>query len=73
MNSLSSEDASAYMFAKWREGHRQIENNLHWVKDVVLEEDDCQITQSNSALVMGILRSIGLNLMGLIRQSSPSE
>jgi predicted transposase YbfD/YdcC len=70
---FSSEDASAYMFAKWIQGYQQIENNLHWVKDVVLEKDDCQITQSNSALVMGILRSIGLNLLRFAGVSSVTE
>jgi predicted transposase YbfD/YdcC len=70
---ISSENASAYMFGKWIQGHRQIENNLHWVKDVILEEDSCQITKPHSALVMGILRSIGLNLLRLAGVSSVTE
>ena len=58
---ISSECVSAYMFGKWIQGHRQ--NNLHWVKDVILKEDSCEIRNPQSALVMGILRNIGLNLL----------
>lgn len=61
---------SAYQFGKWIQGHRRIENNLHWVKDVILKEDSCALTKTNSALVMGILRSIGLNLLRLMGFSS---
>ncbi|MDD2814209.1 MAG: hypothetical protein PHP00_00500 [Thiotrichaceae bacterium] len=46
---------------------------MHWVKDVILKEDSCQISKSNSALVMGILRSIGLNLLRFAGVSSVSE
>jgi len=70
---LSSEKASAYLFGKWIQGHRRIENNLHWVKDVVLEEDSCGICKPNSALVMGILRSMGLNLLRFAGVSSVTE
>ena len=70
---ISSEDASAYLFAKWIQGHRCIENNLHWVKDVILKEDACQITESKSALVMGILRNMALNLLRLSGVSSVTE
>ncbi|MEN9460309.1 MAG: hypothetical protein RIS84_329 [Pseudomonadota bacterium] len=70
---ISSEEASAYMFGKWIQGHRKIENSLHWVKDAILKEDGCQISKPHSALVMGILRSIGLNLLRLAGVSSVTD
>lgn len=43
-------------------GHRDIENGLHWVRDVVMGEDDSLITQRIPALNWSVLRSIVLNL-----------
>lgn len=70
---ISREDASAYLFGKWIQGHRCIENNLHWVKDVILKEDSCQISKPSAALVMGILRSMALNLLRFAGVRSVSE
>ena len=42
--------------------HRDIENGLHWVRDVVLSEDDSLITQRTPAVNWSVLRSIVLNL-----------
>ncbi|MDD2816998.1 MAG: hypothetical protein PHP00_14910 [Thiotrichaceae bacterium] len=38
-----------------------------------MKEDSCAISKPNSALVMGILRSIGLNLLRFAGVSSVSE
>jgi predicted transposase YbfD/YdcC len=38
---LSSKDWSAHQFAEAVRGHWLIENRLHWVKDVTLNEDNC--------------------------------
>ena len=38
---LSSLDWSASQFAEVIRGHWLIENRLHWVKDVTLNEDNC--------------------------------
>ncbi len=43
--------------------HWQIENALHWVLDVVFEEDACQIKAENGAANMAVLRHIALILL----------
>ena len=60
---LTSKAISAYRLAKLIRGHRQIENNLHWVKDVILNEDNCHVVQPNQAATLGIMRNIGFNLL----------
>lgn len=42
--------------------HRDIENGLHWVKDVVLGEDDSLITHRIPALNWAVIRSLVVNL-----------
>jgi predicted transposase YbfD/YdcC len=58
-SSLLSDDAQ--LFACGIRGHWKIENNLHWVKDVVLKED---ITRHRglAARNMSILRNIAINV-----------
>lgn len=53
-------DASALM-ARIRT-HWHIENRLHWVKDVVLQEDAASIRQSAPASLMAILRNLVVSL-----------
>ena len=42
--------------------HRDIENGLHWVRDVVFQEDKAPFKQVAPALNWSALRSIALNL-----------
>ena len=42
--------------------HRDIENGLHWVRDVVMCEDDSLITEPIPAINWSVLRSFALNL-----------
>lgn len=42
--------------------HWGIENRLHWVKDVVLQEDAASIQQSAPASLMAILRNLVVSL-----------
>lgn len=44
--------------------HWGIENQLHWVLDVALREDDCRIRKDNAPHNLAILRQIALNLLG---------
>lgn len=53
-------DATALM-ARIR-AHWGIENRLHWVKDVVLQEDAASIAQSAPASLMAILRNLAVSL-----------
>jgi len=42
--------------------HRDIENGLHWVRDVIFQEDAAPFTHKTPALNWSVLRSITLNL-----------
>jgi predicted transposase YbfD/YdcC len=70
---ITSETDSAYMIAKYIRGHRKIENNLHWTKDVILNEDVCGIKQPSQAATLGILRNISFNLLTLTGFKSITE
>lgn len=59
---LSDLDLIAQAAAMIVRDHRDIENGLHWVKDVVLPEDASLITQRILALNWAVFRSIVLNL-----------
>ncbi len=49
---------SAKQFCHGIRGHWAIENNLHWVKDVIMQEDDCTAKCGNSAANQAQLRSL---------------
>jgi predicted transposase YbfD/YdcC len=60
ISSLLSNDAK--LFASGIRGHWAIENNLHWVKDVILKEDTTQHKKGNAAKNMSVLRNIAINV-----------
>ena len=60
---ITSEPLSSYRLAGFVRGHRRIENNLHWTKDVILNEDNCGIREPHSAAILGIFRNIAFNLL----------
>lgn len=43
--------------------HWSIENNLHWVLDLVFREDEGRIRKENSSQNIGVLRNIALNIL----------
>ncbi|PMB51808.1 hypothetical protein CEN39_13225 [Fischerella thermalis CCMEE 5201] len=60
---LSSLKTSALNFAHAIRGHRDIENRLHWVKDVVFGEDTAPIRAYNAATNWSIIRTFVINLL----------
>jgi predicted transposase YbfD/YdcC len=48
--------------AAWIRGHWQIENGLHWVRDVTYAEDLSQVRTGNAPQVMASLRNLAINL-----------
>lgn len=62
---LSKPIDSAQTVAKGIRGHWGIENNLHWVKDVILGEDDMTITNQKQATIVAHLNTTALNLLRL--------
>jgi predicted transposase YbfD/YdcC len=45
--------------------HWEIENKLHWVRDVTFDEDRCQIRTGKGARVMASIRNLVINLIRL--------
>jgi len=60
---ISSLVLDAKKFAAGIRGHWGIENKLHYVKDVILKEDNSPITQINAATNFSILTTIAINLL----------
>ncbi|WP_071880708.1 ISAs1 family transposase [[Leptolyngbya] sp. PCC 7376] len=53
--------------------HWQIENNLHWVKDVIFQEDQAQQTRGNAPQNFAIFRSWVISLLRLHGYHSMTE
>ncbi len=62
---ISSLAADAATFSRLVRDHWHIENRLHWVKDVVLNEDRAPLCAGHAPENMAILRTIALNLFRL--------
>jgi len=50
-------------FSEAARGHWSIENNLHWVLDVLFREDKARARKDNSPLNMNVLRKTALKLL----------
>ena len=51
--------------AAWVKGHWEIENKLHWVRDVTYQEDKSLVRTGNAPRVMASLRSLAISLLRL--------
>jgi len=49
----------------WVRGHWEIENRLHWVRDVTYQEDKSLVRTGNAPRVMASLRSLAISLLRL--------
>lgn len=67
---LSSLMISARKMAAGIRSHWKIENGLHYVKDVVTNEDKSKIKQTNAAAVFAIFRNIAINAFRINGQRS---
>ncbi len=70
---LSSRRLTAEEVATYLRGHWSIENNLHWVKDVVFLEDRHTLRRGNAPQVMSWLRSMCISLCNLLQLRSISD
>jgi predicted transposase YbfD/YdcC len=61
----SDSDAGPAALAAWARGHRDIENKLHWVRDVTYQEDKSLVRTGNAPRVMASLRSLAISLLRL--------
>jgi predicted transposase YbfD/YdcC len=57
---ISSGEFSAEEFLNYIRGHWSIENQLHWMLDIVFREDECRVRTGNAALNLNILRKMAL-------------
>ena len=62
---ISSSDAPAEKLAQAVRGHWRIENQLHWVLDVVFNEDQSRLRKGHGARNMAVVRHFALNLVRL--------
>ena len=59
----SLKDSNASEILQLQRSHWAIENNLHWMLDVLFREDDCRARIMNSAENLNSLRKLALQLM----------
>ncbi len=65
LTSLPSEQASPEDLLTFIQQHWTIENKLHWVKDVTLDEDRCQLRTASTHHLMALFRNLALSLLRL--------
>ncbi len=63
--SLDMTTAPPATVAAWIQGHWMIENALHWVRDVVFDEDRHQLRSGHGPQVMATLRNTAISLLRL--------
>jgi predicted transposase YbfD/YdcC len=61
----SDRDAEPAVLAAWVRGRWEIENRLHWVRDVTYQEDQSLVRTGNAPRVMATLRSLAISLLRL--------
>src|SRR5450755_573578 len=61
----SDRDAGPATLAAWVRSHWEIENRLHWVRDVTYQEDNSLVRTGNAPRVMAKLRSLAISLLRL--------
>ena len=66
---ISSRAGSAEQFGGWIRGQWSIENNLHWVADVVFREDDATNKTGHSAENLTLVRRLVMNMVNLFDPS----
>lgn len=63
ITSLPPERADAAALLRLVRGHWEIENRLHWVRDVSLGEDGSRVRRGQAAQVLAALRNLALTLL----------
>ena len=65
ITSLDAEQASPEQLAGYIRNHWQIENRLHWVRDVTYDEDRSQVRTGSAPRVMASLRNLAISALRL--------
>jgi len=67
---ITSNASDAEKLLGFSRKHWAIENTLHWVLDVQLQEDAAQIRAVNAAENMGVVRKVILNILKIYKQKT---
>jgi predicted transposase YbfD/YdcC len=65
ITSLPADKADAARLLALNRGHWEIENRVHWVRDVTFAEDHSQIRTGSGPQVMATLRNLAISLLRL--------
>jgi predicted transposase YbfD/YdcC len=65
----SDRDADPATLAAWARSHQEIENRLHWVRNVTYLEDKSLVRTGNAPRVVACLRSLAISLLRLDGQA----
>lgn len=68
---ISSLAADPQRMARAVRSHWGVENQLHWVLDVVFCDDQSRIRKGNAPRNIAIIKKIALNLLQIIKQTRP--
>lgn len=63
LTSLPPARATAAAMLEWLRGHWRIENGAHWVRDVVWDEDRCQVRAGAAPQVLAACRNLANALL----------
>lgn len=66
VTSLSAGEASPERLLALNRGHWEIENRLHWVRDVTFAEDQSQVRTGTGPRMMAMLRNLAISLVRLL-------
>ncbi len=65
VTSLSPQQASSAQVLGYNRGHWQIENRLHYVRDMTYDEDRSQVRRGGRPQAMATLRNVAISLLRL--------
>ncbi len=65
LTSRGHDQASAADLLSFNRGHWEIENGLHYVRDVTYDEDRCRIRTGYAAQVMASIRNLSISVLRL--------
>jgi hypothetical protein len=64
ISSLSAQSATAAQLLEYNRGHWEIENRVHYVRDVTFDEDRSQVRTAGGPRIMASIRNL---VMGIFR------
>ncbi|MEO5562166.1 MAG: ISAs1 family transposase [Chitinophagaceae bacterium] len=70
---ISSKKSNALLYAQGIRLHWEIENSLHYVKDVTFQEDDSKIRTGNAPQNISTLKNIAINIFRKNKYSNMAQ